>query len=78
MDILKVFGTNVANFRKQKKFSQEKLAELSNLHRTYISGIECYRRNVTLEAVQKIADALGIDSYKLLVNNETNETKHRK
>ena len=73
MDILKVFGTNVANFRKQKKLSQEKLAELSNLHRTYISGIECCRRNVTLEAVQQIADALGIDSYKLLIENHNSK-----
>lgn len=78
MDIVKVFGDNVREIRIQKNLSQEKLAELSGLHRTYISGIECCRRNVTLEAVQQIADALGIDSYKLLLNNEANETKTKK
>lgn len=41
-------------------------AEICGLHRTYISDIECFQRNVSLENVQRIADALGIESYKLL------------
>lgn len=40
MDIVKVFGTNVRRYRKTKGLSQEKLGELSELHRTYISDIE--------------------------------------
>ena len=50
----------------EKGYSQEKFAELCSLHRTYISDIECFRRNVSLENVQKIADALEIESYKML------------
>ena len=70
MEIIKVFGTNVKNFRLEKNLSQEKFAELCGLHRTYISDIECFTRNVSLETVQKIADALGIESYLLFIESE--------
>ena len=66
MDIIKVFGTNLRKYRTDKGLSQEKFAEICGLHRTYISDIECFQRNVSLENVQRIADALGIKSYKLL------------
>ncbi len=66
MDILRVFGTNLRKFRKEKGVSQEKFAELCGLHRTYISDIERCNRNVSLENVQKIADALGVESFLLI------------
>ena len=58
MDIVKVFGTNLKKYRTEKKLSQEKFAELCGLHRTYISDVECFRRSISLENIQKIADAL--------------------
>ena len=67
MDIINVFGTNPPKYRTNLGLSQEKFAELCGLHRTYISDIERYQRNVSLEAVQKIADALQIEPYKLLI-----------
>ena len=67
MDIVKVFGTNLRKYRIEKKLSQEKFAELCNLHRTYISDIECFRRSISLENIQKIADALEIETYKLFI-----------
>ncbi len=70
MNIIKVFGTNLRKKRIEKGLSQEKFAELCNLHRTYISDIECFTRNISLETVQKIADALEIDSYTLLMIDE--------
>ena len=70
MDIVKVFGNNVRKYRTKQKFSQEKLAELSGLHRTYISDIECFRRSIALDNIQKIADALEIDTYKLFIDGE--------
>lgn len=57
MDIVKVFGQNVKKFRLEKHLSQKELAEKSNLHRTYISAIECFRRSIALENVQRIACA---------------------
>ena len=67
MDIIKVFGTNVRKYRTQKKVSQEKFADICGLHRTYISDIECFRRSISLDNIQKIADALDIDTYKLFL-----------
>lgn len=67
MDIVKLFGTNLRKFRKEKGYSQEKLAELCGLHRTYISDIECFTRNISIENVQKIANALEIKAYKLFL-----------
>ena len=78
MDIIKVFGTNVRKKRIAKGLSQEKFAELCNLHRTYISDIECFTRNVSLETVQKIANALEIDSYTLLLNDKEEKQWHLK
>lgn len=70
MDIIKVFGTNVRKYRTRKKLSQEKFAELCGLHRTYISDIECFRRSISLDNIQKIADALEIETYLLFIEKE--------
>ena len=66
MNIQIVFGNNAKKYRTQSGLSQEKLAEMCGLHRTYISAIECYRRNISLCNVQQIASALNIEPYKLL------------
>ena len=71
MDIVKVFGTNVKRYRQTLGISQEAFAEKCGLHRTYISAIECYRRSIALENVQRIADALEIETYKLFINDKT-------
>lgn len=67
MDIIKVFGTNVRKYRNQMNVSQEKFAELCGLHRTYISDIECFRRSISLDNIQRIADALEVETYKLFL-----------
>lgn len=70
MDIIKVFGTNVKKYRQKIGLSQEKFAEKCGLHRTYISAIECFRRSISLENIQKIADALNIETYKLFLEED--------
>ncbi len=67
---LKKFGTTVSNLREKSNISQEKLAELSSLHRTYISSVERGQRNVSLLNIIKIAKALGVPSDELLMNIE--------
>lgn len=69
MDIVKVFADNMRKYRIAKGISQEKFAEKCGLHRTYISAIECYRRSISLENIQRIADALEIDTYKLFIDD---------
>lgn len=74
MEIIKVFGSNVRYYRTQMGVSQEKFAELCGLHRTYISDIERFNRSISLENIQKIADAIGINTYKLFIENTEEET----
>jgi len=69
MDIIKVFGSNVRYYRQAAGLSQEAFAEKCGMHRTYISAIECFRRSISLENIQRIADALAIAPYKLLIEN---------
>lgn len=73
MDIIKVFGSNVKAYRQRIGLSQEAFAEKCGMHRTYISTIECFRRSISLENIQKIADALEIEPYQLLLENREND-----
>lgn len=70
MDIVKVFAANVKKYRIENGLSQEAFAEKAGLHRTYISAIEREKRSIALENVQKIADALGIETYLLFINED--------
>lgn len=72
MDIIKVFGTNLKKYRTILGLSQEEFAYKCGMHRTYISAIECYRRSISLENIQRIADALEIDTYKLFMEEKEN------
>jgi len=66
MDTLKRFGDRVRELRIKKGLSQEQLAELSGLHRTYISSLELGKRNVSLINIFALAKALGVTPDKLL------------
>lgn len=55
------FGQRVRELRKQKGFSQEKLAELSNTDRSYMGRIERGEKNVTLLKIYEICNAMEID-----------------
>lgn len=71
MDIVRVFGENLKKYRVQAGLSQEAFACKCGLHRTYISAVECFRRSIALENVQRIADALGIETYKLFIEEKS-------
>jgi transcriptional regulator with XRE-family HTH domain len=57
---------NLRLLRAQHGLSQEALADLVDLHRTYIGSIERSERNVSLDNVEKLATALKIDICELL------------
>ena len=61
MDIVRVFGNNVRKYRMALGLSQEAFADKCGLHRTYISAVECFRRSIALENIQRIANALEIE-----------------
>ena len=66
MDVLKHFGQRVRELRLQRGLSQEKLAEISGLHRTYISSLELGKRNVSLVNIHALAKALQVTADELL------------
>lgn len=70
MDIKEIFSKNLKKYRNQLGLSQEAFAEKSKLHRTYISAVESKRRSISLDNIQKIANALEIDTYKLFIEED--------
>lgn len=60
------FGERLRTLRKERQLSQEDFAELTQLHRTYIGGIERGERNVSLLNIVQIARALEITPSQLL------------
>ena len=67
MNVLEVFAGNLKKYRNAIGLSQERFAEKAGLHRTYISAVERGKRSIALDNVQKIADALEIETYLLFV-----------
>ena len=59
-------GENVRQLRKVKGLSQEALADISDLHRTYIGGIERGERNVSLVSIIRLAKSLDVDASRLV------------
>ncbi len=64
--LLVKFGQQVREERIRQGYSQEELAELANVHRTYIGMIERAEKNITLKNIEKIANALKIKPEELL------------
>lgn len=69
MDIIKTFANNLKKYRTAIGLSQEAFADKCGMHRTYISAIECCHRSISLENIQRIADALEIETYKLFMED---------
>lgn len=73
-ELLLKFGNHIKKIRLERKLSQENLASLSNLDRTYISGVERGKRNISLVNIVKLALALGVPPERLLVFNQEDNT----
>jgi transcriptional regulator with XRE-family HTH domain len=61
MDRRKAFGRRLRELRISKGYSQEWLAELAGLHRTYVGDVERGERNISLDNIWRLANALGVN-----------------
>ena len=64
-DLYQQFGLNVVYYRKKKRLSQTQLAELVDIHRTYVSSIELGKVSVSFDILFKLAEVLDVPTSKL-------------
>ena len=64
-----VFAENLRKYRLKRSLSQEGLADLANLHRTYIGSVERAERNISIDNMEKLANALDCTVPELLIEN---------
>lgn len=62
----KVFAANLRRLRLERGFSQELLAEMANLHRTYVGSVERGERNVSIDNMESFANALSVSLRDML------------
>jgi transcriptional regulator with XRE-family HTH domain len=65
-DLQRTVGENLRVYRNERGLSQEAFAEKLGFHRTYIGGLERGERNLTLKALERIADRLDVEPLSLL------------
>lgn len=58
--IQQLIGNRIREVRKEKGYSQEELAARADLDRTYMTSVECGKRNISIVNLYRIAQALGI------------------
>lgn len=61
-----LFGANMRRIRLEKKLTQEKVAELADLHPNYVSSVERAERNISICNIERIAFALGVTMSELV------------
>lgn len=66
--LIHTFAVNIKKYRLAQNLSQEELADRCGLHRTYISALERERRNISIENIERIANALNIEPYRLFLD----------
>lgn len=76
MSLLQVFSSNLRRYRHKLGLSQEEFADLAGLHRTYISAVECGKRSIAIDNIEKIASALNVDAYLLFIDVDTQQANN--
>ena len=75
MEIREVFARNLKALRLAKGLSQEELAHLADIDRTYISSLERCVYNASIDVVQRLASVLGVEASDLLLRRPTGTTE---
>ena len=65
-DLQRIAGVNIRIYRKARGLSQEELADVLGIHRTYMGGVERGERNLTLQSLERLAENMGVDPVALL------------
>ncbi|WP_287366521.1 helix-turn-helix transcriptional regulator [Thauera sp.] len=65
-ELLETLAENIKSFRRERGISQEALADMCSLHRTYVGSVERRERNVTLASLAVLANALSVSVPELL------------
>ncbi len=71
---LKALGSRLQGYRKSREMNQQELADRAGLDRAYISSLENGKQNLTVGAVSKLAEALGVSIEELLVGKSGSES----
>lgn len=58
---------NLIRLRQEREWSQERLALEAGLHRTFVAHVERHARNISLDNLEKLAIAFGVETYSLLL-----------
>lgn len=69
-ELYQQFGLNVVYYRKKKRLSQTQLAELADIHRTYVSAIELGKVSVSFDVLFRLAQVLEVPVSKLFETRE--------
>lgn len=72
-----LFAYNLRSSRLQKGMTQEQLAEIAGLHRTYVGSVERGERNVSIDNMERLAHALGCALHELLMTGSFDGTTPR-
>jgi transcriptional regulator with XRE-family HTH domain len=62
----KIFSQRLRQIRQNQGLSQEELADLAGLHRTYVGSVERCERNISIDNMERLAKALDVDVIDLL------------
>lgn len=66
----RVFAKRLRQIRQIRGFSQEELADIAGLHRTYVGSVERGERNVSIDNMERLAKALEVDITELLMEEQ--------
>ncbi|HEX7834134.1 MAG TPA: helix-turn-helix transcriptional regulator [Pseudolysinimonas sp.] len=65
-ELQRIAGANIRAYRRARGVSQEELADVLGVHRTYMGGVERGERNLTLRSLERLAERMGVDPVTLL------------